>query len=75
MRRSREKKQQSSRYQENIDDIWGLQSLLLDEADKAGITIIENWSIEDTVRATLDLVIDVLMVRFPPDPDAEQFLH
>jgi 2-phosphoglycerate kinase len=52
-----------------------LQSWLLDEADKARITIIENWSIEDTVRATLDLVIDVLMVRFPPDPDAEQFLH
>ena len=75
MRRSREKKHQSSRYQENIDDIWGLQSWLLDEADKAGITIIENWSLEDTVRATLDLVIDVLMVRFPPDPDAEQFLH
>jgi 2-phosphoglycerate kinase len=75
MRRSREKKQKRSRYQEHIDDIWGLQSWLLNEADKAGITIIENWSLEDTVRATLDLVIDVLMVRFPPNPDAEQFLH
>lgn len=74
-RRGREIKHQRSRYQEKIDDIWGLQSWLLDEADKAGITIIENWSLEDTVRATLDLVIDVLMVRFPPDPDAEQFLH
>ena len=74
-RRGREKSSNSSRYQENIDDIWELQSWLLDEADKAGIAIIENWSIEDTVRAALDLVIDVLMKHFPPDPDAEELLH
>jgi len=76
MRRSREKNmQQTSRYKENLDDIWALQSWLLDDADKAGITIIENWSIEDTVRAALDLVIAVLMKHFPPDPDDEEYLH
>ena len=76
MRRGREKNmQQTSRYQENLDDIWNLQSWLLDEADKAGITIIENWYIEDTVRAALDYIIGVVMKHFPPDPDDEGYLH
>ena len=60
---------QASRYRESIDDIWELQSWLLDEADKAGITIIENWHIEETVRTALDLVIGKLMKHFPPHPD------
>jgi 2-phosphoglycerate kinase len=76
MRRSREKNmQQTSRYQESLDDIWALQSWLLDDTDKAGIAIIENWSIEDTVRAALDRIIAVLMKHFPPDPDDEEYLH
>ncbi len=71
-RRGREKtRHQSSHYLDNLDDIWGLQSWLLDEADKAGIHIIENWYIEDTVRAALDLIIDVLMKHFPSQPDEE----
>ena len=70
MRRGREKnKHQASHYLENMDDIWALQSWLLDEADKAGTPIIENWYIEDTVRAALDLVIGVLMKHFPPHLD------
>ncbi len=69
-RRGREKsKRQASHYLENLGDIWELQSWLLDEADKAGIPIIENWYIEDTVRAVLDLVIGVLMKHFPPQTD------
>jgi len=71
-RRGREKhKHQASHYLENLDDIWELQSWLLDEADKAGIHIIENWYVEDTVRAALDLIIGVLMKHFPPQPDEE----
>jgi 2-phosphoglycerate kinase len=71
-RRNREKSQhQASHYLENLDDIWELQSWLLDEADKAGIAIIENWYIEDTVRAVLDLVIGELMKHFPSQPDEE----
>lgn len=71
-RRGREKNgQQTSRYQDHLDDIWELQSWLLDEADKAGIPIIENWHIEDTVRAALNLVIGKLMQHFPPQPDEE----
>jgi len=75
-RRGREKhKRQASHYLENLDDIWKLQTWLLDEADKAGVSIIENWYIEDTVRAAIDLVIGVLMKHFPPEADAERYLH
>ncbi|HBE92386.1 MAG TPA: hypothetical protein DDW55_07615 [Gammaproteobacteria bacterium] len=71
-RRGREKNQhQASHYLENLDDIWELQSWLLDEADKAGILIIENWYIEDAVRAALDYIIGVLMKHFPSQPDEE----
>ena len=71
-RRGREQStRQASHYLENLDDIWELQSWLLDEADKAGIHIIENWYVEDTVRAALDLIIGVLMKHFPPQPDEE----
>ena len=71
-RRGREKnKRQASHYLDNLDDIWELQSWLLDEADKAEVPIIENWYIEDTVSAALDLVIGVLMKHFPSLPDEE----
>lgn len=60
---------QASRYRESIEDIWELQSWLLDEADKAGITIIENWHIEETVRTAMDLVIGELMKHFPPQSE------
>ena len=69
-RRGREKHtRQASHYLEHLDEIWELQSWLLDEADKAGVAIIENWYIENTVRAVLDLVIGVLMKHFPPQPN------
>jgi 2-phosphoglycerate kinase len=71
-RRDREKnRRQVPNYLGSLDDIWDLQSWLLDEADKAGIPIIENWYIEDTVRAALDLVIGELMKHFPPQSDEE----
>ena len=71
-RRGREEGRGKSEHQiEYLDDIWELQSWLLDEADRDGIAIIENWYIEDTVRAALDLIIGALMKRFPPHPDDE----
>ena len=71
-RRGREENwRQASNYLGSLDDIWDLQSWLLDEADKAGIPIIENWYIENTVRTALDLVIGELMKHFPPQSDEE----
>lgn len=69
-RRSREASvHEPSRYLDRLDNIWELQSYLLSEADKAGVPIIQNWSIEDTVRAVLDLVISRIVEHYPPQPD------
>mgnify|MGYP001586462312 CR=1 FL=1 len=72
-RRDRESGNRSkSRYLEKLDDIWELQSWLLSEADKAGIPIIQNWYIEDTVREALEHVTKVIMKHYPPHmPDNE----
>jgi 2-phosphoglycerate kinase len=71
-RRSREtNRRQALNYLGSLDDIWDLQSWLLDEADKAGVPIVENWYIEDTVRTALDLVIGELVKHFPPQSDEE----
>ncbi len=60
---------QAMRYIEHLDDIWELQSWLLSEQDTAGVSLLENWDIESTVRAGLDHVIGVLMKQFPPRAD------
>jgi 2-phosphoglycerate kinase len=64
-------RREAEHQMEYLDDIWELQSWLLDEADREGIPIIENWYIEDTVRAALEHVIGVLMKHFPPQPHDE----
>ena len=66
-RRDRESRTQPrSRYLEKLDDIWELQSWLLSEADRAGIPILQNWYIEDTVRDALEHVTKVIMKHYPP---------
>ena len=59
----------ASRYLEQLDAIWDLQSFLLNLADKAGIPIIANWTIEDTVRDVLQEVNRRIHERYPPDPE------
>jgi len=54
---------------DNLDDIWELQSWLLDEADRAGIYIIENWSIEQAASNALNYIIGELQKYFPTRPD------
>jgi 2-phosphoglycerate kinase len=72
-RRNRESGSQSRlRHLEKINDIWELQSWLLSEADKAGIPIIQNWLIEETVTEALEHVTKIIMKHYPPhvpDPD------
>jgi len=72
-RRDRESDSRSkSRYLEKLDDIWELQSWLLSQADKAGIPIIQNWYIEDTVNEALEHVTKVIMKHYPPHvPDTD----
>jgi len=72
-RRDRESSSQpESCYLDKIDDIWELQSWLLSEADKAGIPIIQNRYIEDTVNAAMEHVTEVIMKRYPPHVPDEQ---
>jgi len=72
-RRDRESSSQpKSRYLDKLDDIWELQSWLLSEADRAGIPIIQNWYIEDTVNEALAHVTEVIMRHYPPHaPDED----
>jgi len=67
--RSREQPDRgSSRYLEELDAIWELQSFLLNQADEAHIPIIANRSIEDTVHEVLLEVNRRISERCPPDP-------
>jgi 2-phosphoglycerate kinase len=60
----------ASRYLEHLDQIWELQSHLLGLADRAGIPIVSNWNVEDTVLEILKQVSHKVGERFPPDPRA-----
>jgi 2-phosphoglycerate kinase len=67
-RSSKQPDRRSSRYQEQIDAIWELQSFLLKRAEEANIPIVANWDIEDTIRDILDKVNRKISERYPPDP-------
>lgn len=58
----------SSRYLEQLDAIWDLQSFLLNLADKAQVPVIANWEIEHTVRDIVQQVSRRIQERYPPDP-------
>lgn len=71
-RRGREKiDRKASRYLEHLEEIWELQSYLLDNADNANIPIITNRHLEDTVREILNLISAKIMKRYPPHPGRE----
>ena len=67
--RSREQPDRgSSRYLEQLDAIWDLQSFLLNLADKAQVPVIANWAIEHTVRDIVQQVSRRIKERYPPNP-------
>ena len=69
IRRSKEQDQRpSSRYVKHIDEIWELQSYLLDVADHGGIPIINNTKLKDSIREILELISAKILKRFPPNP-------
>lgn len=69
IRRSKEQDlRPSSRYVENIDEIWALQSYMLDVADHAGIPIINNMNLKGSIREILELISAKILKRFPPEP-------
>jgi 2-phosphoglycerate kinase len=64
--RGREKaERKASVYLDHLDDIWELQSYLLNEADLAGVPIIPSTSVEKTVAEALRVVSDAFLQHFP----------
>ena len=65
--RSREQPERgASRYLEQLDAIWDLQSFLLNMADRAQVPVIANWTIEHTVRDIMQQVSLRIKERYPP---------
>ena len=58
----------AERYLENFDDIWRLQTYLLDQADQAGIPIFANNDHEEVFRKIMLHVIDRLSDGFSATP-------
>jgi len=62
----------SSRYLENLDAIWELQSHQVELAEAGDVDLIFNWEIEETVIDVLERVSTRICERYPPD---ESILH
>lgn len=57
----------ASRYLENIDAIWELQSYLVSSADSADIPLVINRTPEDTVAQIIAEISRKVALRHPPD--------
>ncbi|MEA3275385.1 MAG: zeta toxin family protein [Pseudomonadota bacterium] len=68
-RRSREQPDRGSeRHREALEGIWELQRFMIDQAEKGGIPVIANWSVDETVGQIMDEVMRHISLRFPPGP-------
>ena len=68
-RRSREEPDRDSkRHRDSLEGIWDLQGFMVDQAEKAGIAVIGNWDLDETVEQVIDEVMRQIVKRFPPDP-------
>lgn len=59
----------AKRYLQSFDAIWQLQSYLLDEADRHGMTMVTNDDKEETIREIMRVVADHLAQNLFPSPD------
>lgn len=57
-------------HEDYIDDIWQLQTWLLELADRKDVNIIPNINVEDTIREILEIASHIILQQFPPDLDA-----
>jgi 2-phosphoglycerate kinase len=58
----------AQRYLDNFEDIWGLQTYLLSEADRANIPIVINDDTEVVLREITRITIEKLSAQFDADP-------
>jgi len=69
LRRSREQPDRDSElHRSTLAGIWQLQTFMVDQAEKAGIPVIANWGLDETVEQTMDEIMGRIVERFPPDP-------
>lgn len=70
LQRSREQPDRDSdRHRRTLDAIWQLQAFMIDQAERSGIQVIANWSLDETIWAIMDTIMNEVGTRFPPDPD------
>jgi 2-phosphoglycerate kinase len=62
----------AEKYLNHIDDIWELQSYLLNEADRVGIPIIANQAIEENIGEVLGIISDTIIKIFPAEIDKKK---
>ncbi len=55
----------ADKYLNHMDDIWELQSYLLNEADRAGIPILANQTVEEAVSEALGIISKTIVKLFP----------
>jgi len=60
----------SSRHRDQIGSIWELQSFIIDQAERAGVPVIVNWTLEDTVQQILKEAMARISARYPPKVSA-----
>jgi 2-phosphoglycerate kinase len=71
LRRSREQPDRDSEHHRStLDGIWQLQAFMVDQAEKSGVPVVANWSVDETVDRVMDEIADRVGARFPPDPAA-----
>ncbi len=58
----------SQRYPASFEDIWRLQTFLLNEADQAEVPIVENKDKEETMREIMKIVINQLSKHYSASP-------
>lgn len=57
-----------ARYLDHLDEIWELQSFVVQEAEAADVSVLPTVSMETTIGEILDMISKVIMERFPPRP-------
>lgn len=68
--RSRNARQRrAERYLESFDEIWGLQSYLLSEADRTNIPIVSTEDKDKVFREIMRITINTLMESFDSTPE------
>jgi 2-phosphoglycerate kinase len=68
-RRSREQPDRDSKRQRDaLNGIWELQTFMVDQAERGGVPVVANWSLDETVGEIMDEVMRQIGIRFPPDP-------